>query len=130
MIKFFKYMLAYFCDKEPAKQVVSKVYCVEPGSDKQPDLLDFMGMSPMNMITVKTRNKWGSDMLVMGGLTAPSMEPTVMFTMKDSEKANGFGHDLAELFMKYEINLSVKGNLGTKEDNVVTNIAVNYLEQV
>jgi hypothetical protein len=131
MIKFLKYVLAYFYDKEPEELKVVKIK-VERSSST--DYISQINVGhPLCIIAVKNKrrhsNTGNSGMMVMGSMSDMCFDPQMLLTVTNSAVADSLGKGLAELFKKHGVNLSVEGNLGDKKENVTTQTMVKYLEQ-
>lgn len=132
MIKFLKYVLAYFCDKEPEEPKVVKIK-VERSSSMDLDISQINVGHPLCIIAVKNKrrhsNTGNSGMMVMGSMSDMCFDPQMLLTVTNSAVADSLGKGLAALFKEHGVNLSVEGNLGDKKENVTTQTMVKYLEQ-
>lgn len=133
MIKFLRYVLAYFCDKEPEAPKVVEVK-IERSSSKDLDISQIQVSDPLCIIAVKNKRPYGntgsSGMMVMGSMSDMCFDPQMLLTVTNSATADALGKGLAALFKEHGVNLSIEGNLSDKKENVTTHTMVKYLEQV
>lgn len=133
MIKFLKYVLAYFCDKEPEAPKVVETK-TERSNSLLLDISQIQVGNPLCILAIKNKHRYdntgSSGMMVMGSLSDHCFDPQMLLTVANSATADALGKGLAALFKEHGVNLSVEGNLGNREGNVTTSTLVNYLDQV
>ena len=133
MIKFFKYVLAYFCDKEPTETKVIETK-LELSNSLGIDLSQIQMPHPLSVIAVRNKRRWDNTgaggMMVMGSLSDQCFDPQMLLTITNNTNADALAKGLAALFKEHGVNLEVEGNITDKKDNVTTNTLIKYLEQV
>lgn len=128
MIKFLKYVLAYFDNKIKVKP---KPQPEVEDTALLPFLPGLTTFNPVSIISIKSKYKYGNGhLMVLGSIADGNFDPQVILTLHNPANADALGKGLAELFVKYGVNVSVEGNLGDRKENVTTNTAVKYMEQV